>query len=240
MHAGLADARMWDPLIPWFQGHEPVAYDLRGFGQMDDADGPWHHVDDLLGLLGDAPAVLVGASLGGRVALEAAVLRPDLVTALVLLAPGLEAWSWSAESRRHGVQEHRLIAGDALDEAAALNVRRWVVGPRRRDADVAAPVLDLAFAMHRRALTIQVVLGAAEAQKVEGLLARLAGVACPALVLVGEHDLPELHEIATAVAATLPGAGPVVVVPDAAHLLSLERPAAVGPHVERFLREVAL
>jgi pimeloyl-ACP methyl ester carboxylesterase len=36
-----------------------------------------------------APAGIVGASLGGRVALELAVARPDLVRALVLEDAGL-------------------------------------------------------------------------------------------------------------------------------------------------------
>ena len=38
---------------------------------------------------GTGPVVLLGNSLGGRVALEVALLRPDLVQALVLLSPAM-------------------------------------------------------------------------------------------------------------------------------------------------------
>lgn len=237
VHAALADARMWDPLIPWLQGHEPVSYDLRGHGQMDEADAGWHHVDDLLGLLGDSPAVVLGSSIGGRVALEAAVLRPDLVRGLVLLAPGLDDWAWSAESEAYAADEERLLDAGDFDGATALNVRFWVVGPERRPAHVPREVRDLATAMQRRAFAVQAALGVEEAPRVDGLLGRLPEVRVPTLVAVGEHDVPDMHAIARAVADAIPGAGHSVI-PGAAHLPSLETPERTGRLVARFLRGI--
>ena len=237
MHAALADARMWEPLIGWFQGHEPIGYDLRGHGQMDDADEPWHHVDDLLDVLDERPAVLVGASLGARVALEAAVLRPELVRGLVLLCPAIDDWDWSAASEAHGAEEERLLAAGDLDGATALNVDFWVVGRGRSRADVPRGVLERVTAMQRRAFAVQAAVGGAESPRVEELLARLPELRVPALVLVGEHDLPEQDAIARAVADALGAAAPVVV-PGTAHLPSLEAPARTGPLIARFLESV--
>lgn len=236
MHAGIADARMWDPIIPWFQGHEPVTYDLRGFGQMDDADAPWHHVDDLVELLGDAPSALVGASMGARVALEAAVLRPDLVSALVLLAPGLEEWEWSPATVAYGAKEERLLAAGDTNAATALNVRFWIVGSRRDPDAVPRGVRDLVSAMQSRAFAVQTALGVEEEPRVADLAGRLGELRVPTLVLVGEHDIGDMHDIARAVADAIPGAEHGVV-PGSAHLPSLEAPEATGPRIAAFLAE---
>ncbi len=237
MHAGIADARMWEPLVPWFQGHEPVSYDLRGHGQMDDADEPFHHVDDLLELLGERPAVLVGASLGARVALEAAVLRPGLVRGLVLLGATVPGRSRSASSEAHGAEQARLLAAGDLDGAAASNVHYWVVGAGRTAGEVPREVLRLASAMQRRTFAVQAALGVGEAPRVAELLPRLPELACPVLVVVGEHDRAEAHATGRAIAAAVPGAA-LELVPGTAHLPSLEAPARVGPLVERFLRRL--
>ena len=234
-HAGIADARMWEPIVPWFQGHEPIAYDLRGHGQMDEADGPFHHVDDLLQLLGVEPAVLVGSSMGGRVVLEAAVLRPELVRGLVLLAPGLDEWGWRDETEAYGAEEERLLAAGDLDGATALNVRFWVVGPGREPGAVPRTVRDLVTAMQRRAFAVQTALDVEESPRVAGLLGRLTELRTPTLVAVGEHDIPEMHEIARAVAEAVDGAEHAVI-PGAAHLPSLEAPEGTGRLVARFLK----
>ena len=237
MHAAVADARMWDPVIPWFTGHEPISYDLRGHGQMDDADEPWHHVDDLLDVLDDAPAVLVGSSMGGRVALEAAVLAPELVLGLVLLCPGLDEWAWSAETEAHGVEEDRLLAAGDLDAATALNVRFWVVGPGRERKAVPRDVLGLVTAMQRRAFTIQTALGVEETPRVGDLLSRLREVRATTLVAVGEYDIPDMHAISRAVADAIDGAEHAVI-PGAAHLPSLEAPEPTGERVAAFLKRL--
>ncbi|MBF6327086.1 alpha/beta fold hydrolase [Nocardia transvalensis] len=68
-----------------------VAPDLRGHGRST-ALPPWTFeavVDDLIGLLDDGPAVVVGHSFGGAAAMHLAHRRPDLVRALALLDPAI-------------------------------------------------------------------------------------------------------------------------------------------------------
>ena len=90
LHAGIADSRMWhDQQTPLgAAGFDVLAPDLRGFGERPMGSEPFSHARDVEALL-DGPTVVVGSSLGGRVALELAVLRPDLVERLVLIAPGM-------------------------------------------------------------------------------------------------------------------------------------------------------
>src|SRR5688572_8450151 len=95
LHAGVCDRRCWREVGARLAaaGREVVAYDRRGFGDVPPADGPFRHVDDVLAVLDavspDAPAWLVGSSMGGGVALDAAVEAPDRVAGLVLIAPAV-------------------------------------------------------------------------------------------------------------------------------------------------------
>jgi pimeloyl-ACP methyl ester carboxylesterase len=77
-----------------FEGYRAVAPDLRGFGQTDrppavEAYDILHLAGDLVGLvnaLGDGPAILVGHDWGAVLAWHAALLRPNLFHALVLMS----------------------------------------------------------------------------------------------------------------------------------------------------------
>jgi len=99
IHAGIADSRMWTPQWRRYaEDYQVVRYDMRGFGQSPLPPEPYQHAQDLLDLLdrlGIERAALIGNSLGGRVALEATLARPQLVTALVLVGPGLPNAGWS-------------------------------------------------------------------------------------------------------------------------------------------------
>jgi len=66
---------------------------------------------------------------------------------------------------------------------------------------------------------------------------RLGEIAAPALVVVGADDVADFRAIATRLADELPGAGPVVTIPRAAHLPALERPDAVAAVVLPFLAD---
>jgi pimeloyl-ACP methyl ester carboxylesterase len=94
------------------------AYDRCGYGSASDKpacsiDG---HIDDLLGQIGDAPAVVVGHSIGGDVALAAAERRPDLVLAVGAWEPPL-AWLpwWPEQSAGTQAVSRGLAPADAAE-----------------------------------------------------------------------------------------------------------------------------
>lgn len=95
---GLTDSSAgWGRAVDhWGEDYSIVVVDQRGHGQSprftpEQLDGHPGHVlvDDAVALLDelDQAPVVIGHSLGGAVALEAAVRRPDLVRALVLEDP---------------------------------------------------------------------------------------------------------------------------------------------------------
>jgi pimeloyl-ACP methyl ester carboxylesterase len=239
LHAGIADLRMWQRQLPDLAAdHRAVAYDLRGYGDSDLPPGPFAHHDDLaplLDALGIDGAVLVGCSLGGMVAVDCALAHPDRVRGLVLVGAGLSGYKWSAEFRelwRNTVG----LAGDDLDAAAEAEVGLWVVGPDRTRDAVDDDVLRLATAMNRRALEREAQLEEQEPTPLDPpAVGRLGEVTAPTLVTTGTADVPEIHAIADLLVAGIAGAVRVDV-PDAGHLLPLERPDEFTRVLRHYLR----
>ncbi len=230
VHEGICDSRMWDPQWETFtRGHRVLRYDLRGFGRSPLEAGRYSHAQDLLGVLDDHDferAALVGGSLGGRVVLEAALARPELVTALVLIAPGLPGHDWADEMGKAWDEEAEALEAGDLDRAVEVNLRTWVDGPHRRPEDVDPGVRERVAEMQRRALELQLPFEetAEEQLLVPDVGERLGEIAAPTLVVVGEQDVPDMHAIADRLIAEIPGSRRATI-RAAAHVPSLEHPA---------------
>jgi 3-oxoadipate enol-lactonase len=217
VHAGIADARMWDGFdLPGATRHE-----LRGFGDtpMPEA-GEFSHTDDLEAALGDGPEALVGASFGAFVCLQVAARRPELVRRLVILGAPLWDHAWSQEMVSYFEEEDRLLEEGDLDSATELNVRFW-----------APAVADVIRPMIRRSFELQV---ASQAEEVTPEAIDLAAIRAPTLVGVGELDKRDFRAIAERLADEIPDAE-LVVIEGAAHLPSLERAGETEGLVRRFL-----
>jgi 3-oxoadipate enol-lactonase len=236
VHAGICDGGMWDPQWRSLAGaHRLVRLDLRGFGRSPLPDGPFAHARDVLAVMdaaGVERAALVGASMGGRVVLEAALAAPERVTALVLAGAGLPGHDWAADVRAYWDAEDEAFGRGDLALASDLNVGFWV-GP------ASAEVRGLVRAMQLRAFELQAgVVDDPEEQLVPDVADRLAEIAQPALVLAGELDHPDIRAIADRLERTLPNAA-AARIPGAAHLPSLEQPAAFEALAAPFLARSA-
>ncbi len=243
VHAGIADSRMWQPQVAPLQaaGFRVLRPDLRGYGERELEPVPFSYARDLEALL-DEPAAVIGCSLGGRVSLELAVHRPDLVERLVLIAPGFPGWEWSAETRAGWAEEEAAFEHGDLDAAAEASARLWVDRPGRAADAVDPSVRELVREMILRSYELQRRAwdeGAREEHLLDPPLnERLGDIACPTLVLVGDADVPDLRGIAAHVAGAIREAQ-LVTVPGAAHLPSLERPDQVNELLLGFLARPA-
>jgi pimeloyl-ACP methyl ester carboxylesterase len=242
LHAGVADLRMWvDVADRLAESHRVVACDLRGFGGTPLEPGRFSNAGDLLALLdelGIERTAVVGASFGGKVALELALVAPDRVSALVLMDAAIgEPFDWSPEMRAFGEAEDAALEADDVEAAVELNGRTWVDGPRRSPGDVDPALRDLVATMQRDAFHAQLGVDAEDEELDPPVAERLREVRAPALVMVGEHDLTDFRRIAERLAGELPGARPLVTIADAAHLPALERPGAVADPLVAFLAE---
>jgi 3-oxoadipate enol-lactonase len=242
IHAGIADSRMWDPQWDAFTArHRTLRYDMREFGGSAPEPGTFAHGRDLIALVEElqlGPAALVGASLGGRVAAEVAVARPDLVRALVLVGPGMPSTGWSDDVRGYGAEEDRLLEAGDLPGAADVTVRFWVDGVGRAPDAVDPAVRESVRAMQLRAY--EHTDGAdpeGEKPTVEDLAARVGQIAVPTLLIVGDHDRPDIVRTVEWLADEIPGAR-LEWMHGTAHLPSMEQPERFTELVLGFLDEV--
>jgi 3-oxoadipate enol-lactonase len=240
VHAGIADARMWSGVIgPLSAQHRVIAPDLRGFGRTRLEPGPFAHADDLVALLdglGVDRAAVVGASMGGMVALELAALAPARVTALALLGSALDGPDEpSAALVAYDEAETAALEAGDVDAAVDVTLRMWVDGHGRDPKAAVDPaVRALVATMYRDWAALQDV-EAKETELDPPVAERLAEITVPTLVAVGEYDVEDHVVIARRLAAELPGAHPVVTIAGAAHLPVLERPDEVARLVLEFL-----
>jgi 3-oxoadipate enol-lactonase len=206
-----------------------ITWDQRGFGKTGPATTPftyWDSAQDLLGLLdhlGIERATLAGMSQGGFIALRAALLAPERVTALVLiatrssidLAETIAAFrGLDAEWRSNGSQNVKPDVGHLLGIAHAPDP--WFVKWDRigRD-DLHYPISALADR--------------------DDVTARLGEITAPALVIHGESDVAIAFEHGAALCDALPNSVPIVAVPGAGHAPNMQFPHAVNAALLKFL-----
>jgi pimeloyl-ACP methyl ester carboxylesterase len=220
VHAGIADMRMWEPLVALLDHRFTVVrYDMRGHGETTYGPGECSDVEDLGALL-DAldieSCLLVGASFGGLVALAFAAAHPERVERLMVLDAPLPDHDFSERMREFFAAENAAIEADRLDEAVRLNVELWVGSARPE-------VRELVAEMQERAFRLQL----ASEPDSAGLEPDLSRITMPTTVVMGENDVEDFVAIAHRLADELPHAT-LECVSRAAHLPALERPDAVA------------
>ncbi|HEY6628990.1 MAG TPA: alpha/beta hydrolase [Acidimicrobiia bacterium] len=239
IHAGVADSRMWQhQFTDLASNHHLVAYDTRGFGQSVFFDEPFSDHTDALAVMDHLEigrAVVVACSMGCQTAINLALTAPERVRALVLIGgwpPGFEA-SAEYEPPQWPELVKAFRAGD-METTADLEAEIWVVGHGRSKADVDPSVFLLVSEMSLIALPQE----KARDERVVALdppaKDRLSEIAVPTLVMIGEYDLPDLQEASVHMAGLF-SQQPAQVIPDAAHLPSLEQPVRFNQLLRDFL-----
>jgi len=243
IHAGIADSRMWADQLPALaQDYRVVRYDVRGCGQSPSPDEDYYDHDDLyevLEALGIEQAVLVGASNGGRIAVDCALTYPNMVRGLVLVATGLSGHEPAAEIQQGWEAEDAAYEAGGIYPAAEQALRMWVDGPRRRPDDVDLFVRERVRKMLIATYEMVDAGEQAEAGELEPpALSRLAEIEAPTLTIVGELDFADIRALSDQIAARVPNARQVVMT-GVAHLPNMERPAEFNRIVLDFLAKIA-
>lgn len=242
LHANVADRRMWQGQCDWLAASRSViSYDRRGFGEARTLRPTSHsHVADLwsvMDALGYDRAVLVGCSMGGRVAIDAALARPDKVSGLVVVAPGVSG----APAAQHGDPVSALMdaisaagARGDLDTKTELQAHLWLDGPLSPPGRVGGETRRLFLSMNGTALRAAHPGAASEEPSA---WERLEAIQAPTLVMWGDLDLPHLQERCKLLAQRIPAAQSIVL-PGTAHLTALENPQQFNAALWQYLANV--
>ena len=238
LHSNAGDRREWGGVMASLGlGHQAIAYDRRGFGktraQREDHSAVADLFTTLDALTDEAPAVLVGCSMGGKLALDAALRHPARVRGLVLIAPsvaGAPPPDYSPEVAEVMAWARAEEASGNLDRAAAAKAQLWLDGPFVPEGRVGGNARRLfldAVGIALRAASVGPNLDDTAAYE------RFAELGIPVLVIQGDLDFPHIAARSRHVAATVPN-GTSHVLADVAHLAALERPHEVADLVTDF------
>ena len=210
LHAFPLDERMWEPQLPALRDHHVTTPRLYGRGQTMDA---W--ADSLAGET-DGELAVVGASMGGYCALALARRAPDRVRALLLAGSRPDPDSPERRSGRADTLE--LIRREGPDGLWQSMQPKLFADPRNADPSLLYRDPDA-------------LVGAVEAIRDREDSTQLArDFSGPLRFVVGEHETfvtpEELSEF------------DVQVVPDAGHLVNIERPDEFNAILRELLARV--
>lgn len=244
IHAGIADCRMWDDQFTAFGEHfRVVRYDVRGFGQSINPEGTYTDHDELLGVMdhfGMDKAILVGASNGGRIAMDFALVYPDKVEALVLSCAGLGGFEDSAAIQQ--MWENAMTAYKAKDFATTTSIvmQAYIAGPKRNLEDIPRSVREKCEAILTTMWEIPDDHDLGEALPLDPpALERLDKIAAPTLVIQGDCDAEDHLLISPLLAEKIPNAQ-YRLLPATAHLPNIEQPQAFNDALKAFFQTVRI
>ncbi len=234
LHFYGGSSRTWQLVIDQLQArHRCIAYDHRGWGQSDKpATGyaiPELAADAaaLIGQLGLNNYVLVGHSMGGKVAQLLASQQPAGLKGLILVAPSPATPTNLPEEAFQKV----LHAYDTVDSSyGALN--HVLTHQPLPEAVQQQTVTD----MQQR--TEAACLGWTTVALPQDVSANLARLNVPILLIAAEYDqVDTVERLQQELLPLLPGAQ-FVVIPNAGHLVMLEAPAEVARLIDTFVQDL--
>lgn len=230
LHYWGGSARTWAPVIERCEARSTLAIEARGWGRSRDLAGPYtldqmaRDVRDVVAHAGVPEYVLVGHSMGGKVAQLVGAARPDGLVGLVLVAPGPAepaavvtpdyqqqlAHAYDSAESVSGVRDHVLTAAPLSD-----TMKQWVVA----DSLSSCPAARAEWPLHGIAQDITT-----EARRVEA----------PVLVVAGEHDRVEPVDVLRRNLLPYLAHAELTVVPGAGHLIPLEAPDDLARAIASF------
>jgi 3-oxoadipate enol-lactonase len=228
------DHSLWNPTVAYFGSrYHMIAADTRGHGASDKPDGPYdmgmfaHDYAALADALGISRLCVIGLSQGGMVAQRLALLRPQLVSALVLVSTSCK----SDPSLRENM-EARIAAMDKVGpKAAAAIAAESIFSPAWRAAN---PEALARFVAWRAAMPSEPLNAATRALYDFNLSGDLPRIAVPTLVIAGGEDVLTRPNGMEEIASLVPDAE-YRLIPGAGHMIPVEQPEALTGLLDRFL-----
>lgn len=226
---------IWKPLLPQLtEFHSVVCVDYPGHGHSPsknlpkDFDALAAQILSVLDVMEMGEAHLVGASIGGMLAIALAAENPERIRSLAVVgsSPHMDVKMWAD---RTALVSDFGVAGVVPDV-----LPRWFTDEFTREQ----PAIVEAY----RDMLCRTTDTAYQAfcEILEGLdvRPRLAHISCPTLVVSGEEDTATPVEEAKEILDLVPGAR-LEILPGAAHMIQAMRPAALGRILKDHIQAVS-
>jgi len=224
---------MWTPLIPELAANFRVlAVETRGHAGSEVPAGPYTLDElgaDFLALfdeLGLGPVRYAGLSLGGMIGMWLASHAPERIERQALICtsaylPPAQGW----------IERARTVRAEGTAAIAETAAARWFTpGFRAREPERVRAALAMLEATPDEGYA-----GCCEAIAGMDLRGDLHRITADTLVIAGADDPATPPSHAEAIVESIPGAR-LQIVPDAAHLATLEQPAAISALITAHLQ----
>lgn len=230
LHYWGGSARTWNLVTDHLAGRGVLTVDLRGWSRSSKLPGPYtlHQLaDDTLALVADAGLedyVLVGHSMGGKVAQLVATTRPAGLRGLVLVGPG------PAKPPAQITPEYQEGLSHAYDSAeSTAEARDHILTSDPLTGELKAQVAADSRSSTEAVRSEWPLRGIAEDISEQ---TRLVNVAT--LVIAGENDLVEPAETLRNSLLPYLSDAKFMVIPRTGHLIPLEAPAELANAISHF------
>ena len=233
IHGLGSSGRDWELQVAYFADrYQVITLDMRGHGKSSKPPGPYSiplfagDTASVLEMLEVAPVHVVGISMGGMIAFQLAVDRPELVKSVVVVNSGpdfvirsfkdrFQVWQRFIITRVLGLRKMAEVLGERMfpkpehAQVRKVFVERWVENDKRAYQE-----------------SMKAIVGWSVAD-------RIGEIKCPALIIASDEDYTPV-ESKQAYVQQMPNAE-LAVIDDARHAVPVERPEQFNAVLDAFL-----
>ncbi len=231
LHGFGGSRRVWDGVVAHLpaERYRPLALDLPGHGEQADAARPITFEGCVASVLERSPErfVLVGYSMGGRIALHVALAAPERIARLVLISTtaGIEDPAERASRRERDRRLAEKIDSGSIEDFS----ERWRAQPMFAADPPSVDRLARADQARNRPDGVAAALRGIGTGEMAPLWERLGELRMPVTIVVGARDA-KFHVLGRRMAELLADA--TLVMAPGGHVLPLENPSAVVEALE--------
>lgn len=225
--------RTWNKVAAELQSsYRIVTYDMRGWGQSGATENGYSiaaladEATALLQHLGLKKYVLIGHSMGGKVAQLVASRNPAELVGLILVAPATPTPSHLPDEAKQQ-QVHAYDNRDTVIQTIAF------LTARTPDAETVEQIVQDSLSG-----TPEAKLAWPISAMLEDISPEVSKITVPTLVLAGEHDrLDSVEQHRREVIARISGAR-LEIISDSGHLLPIDEPVRTARAIDQFVRQL--
>lgn len=237
IHAGICDCRMWDRQFSALSDHfNVIRFDLPGYGFSDFTGGAVSYIsiiNELLNYLGVGKAHIMGASFGGKIAIDYALAEQEKCLSLILTSPAIRGWKDSQELVDYEIEEERLYTEGKLQEVAKHNLNMWILRERGKDF-VSDSIKDLVLDMQMKSMNKVEPESPYDEVEEEEQIDRLETLKTPLLIIIGSDDVADFISMSELLCMKVRHSRRQVI-QGTAHLPNMESPIVFNDMVLNFL-----
>ena len=233
LHDGMVNNKIWDEQFPLLsKTYRVVRYDRRGYGKSSDPETKYSNINDLNQLfiqLKIDKAIIFGMSSGGRLAIDFTLTYPEKVSGLVLVGAVVSGFGYTSHmNTRGGHFDPQKITDPVKVNEYFIKDDPYEIYSENTVAKEKIMKL-LPFLARQNSVPTQ------PAAKVA--VRSLSEIKVPALILVGEYDIPDVHAHAGVINAGIANSKREII-PRSGHLIPLEQPALFNEAIIAFLNKL--